>query len=190
MTNKKNKLGWHGNMKTFYATLAAILVAATIIYGVTRIQYYYQVGRFDAEHHYSTNYGLCTGELWQSNLISPYVQEATDSDAKWLDQHSYSSILDKEWKTKGYNSGPVRKSLMRDSDLKACEQRAQVLRPDLHGTVTDKTGAIVSGATVEAVNLGTGVKYNTLANENGEYRFNNLPVGTYSVTGGRQSGVR
>jgi hypothetical protein len=60
---------------------------------------------------------------------------------------------------------------------------AQVISADLVGTVLDKTGAGVPGATVEAVNSETGVNYDTVANENGEYRFNNLPVGTYSVTG-------
>src|ERR1700730_11469955 len=59
----------------------------------------------------------------------------------------------------------------------------QVISADLVGTVLDKTGAAVPGATVEAVNSETGIKYDTVANENGEYRFNNLPVGTYSVTG-------
>src|SRR5580700_6713048 len=60
---------------------------------------------------------------------------------------------------------------------------AQVISADLVGTVLDKTGAAVPRATVEAVNSETGVKYETQANENGEYRFNNLPVGTYSVSG-------
>src|SRR4029077_13309309 len=60
---------------------------------------------------------------------------------------------------------------------------AQVISADLVGVVLDKTGAVVPGATVDAVNSETGVKYNTQANENGEYRFNNLPVGTYSVSG-------
>lgn len=60
---------------------------------------------------------------------------------------------------------------------------AQVISADLVGTVLDKTGAGVPGATVEAVNSETGVKYDTQTNESGEYRFNNLPVGTYSVSG-------
>ena len=60
---------------------------------------------------------------------------------------------------------------------------AQVISADLVGTVLDKTGAGVPGATVEAVNSETGVKYNTQANESGEYRFNNLPVGIYRVSG-------
>jgi Carboxypeptidase regulatory-like domain len=60
---------------------------------------------------------------------------------------------------------------------------AQVISADLVGTVLDKTAAAVPGAAVEAVNSETGVKYDTQANANGEYRFNNLPVGTYSVSG-------
>ena len=59
---------------------------------------------------------------------------------------------------------------------------AQVISADLVGTVLDKTGAAVPGARVEAVNSETGVTYNTQANENGEYRFNNLPVGTYRAS--------
>ena len=59
---------------------------------------------------------------------------------------------------------------------------AQIISGDLVGTVLDKTGAVVPGARVEATNSDTGVKYETKANENGEYRFNNLPVGTYSVS--------
>jgi hypothetical protein len=60
---------------------------------------------------------------------------------------------------------------------------AQIISGDLVGTVLDKTGAVVPGARVEATNSETGVKYETKANEGGEYRFNNLPVGTYSVSG-------
>lgn len=60
---------------------------------------------------------------------------------------------------------------------------AQVISADLVGTVLDKTGAAVPGAKVEATNANTGVKYETVANESGEYRFNNLPVGAYNVSG-------
>src|SRR4029077_19698332 len=59
---------------------------------------------------------------------------------------------------------------------------AQVISGDLVGTVFDKTGAAVPGANVEAVNAETGVKYTAEANATGEYRFNNLPVGTYNVS--------
>jgi hypothetical protein len=59
---------------------------------------------------------------------------------------------------------------------------AQVISGDLVGTVFDKTGAAVPGASVEAVNAETGVKYTAEANATGEYRFNNLPVGVYNVS--------
>lgn len=58
---------------------------------------------------------------------------------------------------------------------------AQVISGDLVGTVLDKTGAVVPNAAVNATNTSTGVKYASQANESGEYRFNNLPVGTYNV---------
>jgi hypothetical protein len=59
---------------------------------------------------------------------------------------------------------------------------AQVISGDLVGTILDKTGAAVPGANIEAVNVATGVKLTTVANDNGEYRLNNLPVGVYNVS--------
>ena len=59
---------------------------------------------------------------------------------------------------------------------------AQVISGDVVGTILDKSGAAVPNAGVEALAVDTGVKYATQANENGEYRFNNLPIGTYNVT--------
>src|SRR5258708_40262917 len=59
---------------------------------------------------------------------------------------------------------------------------AQIISGDLVGTILDKTGAVVPGASVEAVNVETGVKYTTKANDLGEYRISNLPVGTYNVS--------
>ena len=59
---------------------------------------------------------------------------------------------------------------------------AQIISGDLVGTVLDKTGAAVPGAHIEAVNVDTGAKLETDANDSGEYRLNNLPVGTYNVS--------
>jgi hypothetical protein len=64
---------------------------------------------------------------------------------------------------------------------------AQIISGDLVGTVLDKTGAAVPGAHVEAVNVDTGAKLETDANDSGEYRLNNLPVGTYNVSGSSPS---
>ncbi len=52
----------------------------------------------------------------------------------------------------------------------------------LVGTVTDTSGAALAGATVVATNKNTGVTYTSETNASGEYRLNNVPVGTYEVS--------
>ena len=56
----------------------------------------------------------------------------------------------------------------------------------LVGTVTDSTGASVSGASVTAANKDTGVKYTSTTSTTGEYRLNNIPVGRYDISAARQ----
>ncbi len=58
---------------------------------------------------------------------------------------------------------------------------AQAISGDLVGTVMDKSGAVIPNATVTVENVATGVKTTTTSNDRGEYRFVNLPVGTYSI---------
>jgi len=60
--------------------------------------------------------------------------------------------------------------------------QGQAISGNLTGTVTDPSGAVVNGATVEATNIGTGQKLTTTTHGNGEYVFTNLPVGTYRIT--------
>jgi len=52
---------------------------------------------------------------------------------------------------------------------------------NLVGTVIDPAGAVVPGANVETTNTATGVKAITATNSTGQYRFNNLPAGTYEI---------
>jgi len=52
----------------------------------------------------------------------------------------------------------------------------------IEGNVTDASGAAISGATVEATNLGDSVARQTVTNSDGAYRFPSLIPGTYSVT--------
>jgi len=59
---------------------------------------------------------------------------------------------------------------------------AQSTRGELAGSVTDPSGALVPGATVLAVNEATGGKSQTVSTTAGDYRFPELPVGTYKVT--------
>ncbi len=59
---------------------------------------------------------------------------------------------------------------------------AQTFRGGITGTVTDKTGAAVSGASVSAVETATNVSYQTVSTSAGEFEFANLPVSSYTVT--------
>ncbi len=58
----------------------------------------------------------------------------------------------------------------------------QAIDGSLTGTVVDQSGATVAGADVTALNVATGQKANTVTHESGNYRFNDLPVGTYNIT--------
>src|SRR6266481_9244138 len=49
----------------------------------------------------------------------------------------------------------------------------------LQGTVTDKSGAVVSGATVDVTNQDTGVAHRALTTGSGFYRISGLPPGLY-----------
>jgi hypothetical protein len=50
------------------------------------------------------------------------------------------------------------------------------------GTVLDASGATVPSASIEALEVATGVKRSTTTNQAGQYRFNNLPIGNYNIT--------
>ena len=58
----------------------------------------------------------------------------------------------------------------------------QEARGTVQGKVTDASGAVVPGATVEIVNVNTGVTTPTTSNEEGNYRIPFLNPGTYRVT--------
>jgi outer membrane receptor protein involved in Fe transport len=60
--------------------------------------------------------------------------------------------------------------------------QAQTFRGGINGTVTDKTGAAIANATVVAIQTDTGVKHSTTSSSGGEFLFQDLPLGAYSVT--------
>ena len=55
-------------------------------------------------------------------------------------------------------------------------------RAAINGTVTDASGALVMGATVELKSAETGLRRATLTDQGGRYQITPLPVGTYSLT--------
>src|SRR5256885_7775167 len=59
--------------------------------------------------------------------------------------------------------------------------RAQEVTATITGTVTDGTGAIVSGATITAKSVERGIAYTAVSNDAGIYRIPQLPVGNYDL---------
>src|SRR6266852_1997542 len=58
----------------------------------------------------------------------------------------------------------------------------QAVNATLLGTVTDASGAVVSGAKVTAAEMKTGVGRSTTTNDSGNYAFADLPPGQYEVS--------
>ncbi|MCX6626086.1 MAG: carboxypeptidase-like regulatory domain-containing protein [Candidatus Solibacter sp.] len=59
--------------------------------------------------------------------------------------------------------------------------QASAINGEITGTVTDPSGAAVSGATVQISNTDTGFKQSAKTGDAGLYRFAVLPLGTYAV---------
>jgi Carboxypeptidase regulatory-like domain/TonB dependent receptor len=57
----------------------------------------------------------------------------------------------------------------------------QTFRGAINGTVSDPSGAAVSSATVVATDIATNIAHNTVATTSGEFSFQDLPLGTYTV---------
>ena len=68
------------------------------------------------------------------------------------------------------------------SSLGAASLHAQTFRGGINGTVTDQSGAVVAGAAVSAVNNATGVTLNAVTSSGGEYQFQDLPLGKYTIS--------
>ena len=58
----------------------------------------------------------------------------------------------------------------------------QATDANLVGNVVDASGAVVPNANIEIQHTATGVKTDTKTNADGQYRFNNIPIGLYNVT--------
>ena len=66
--------------------------------------------------------------------------------------------------------------------LLASAAYAQVTTADILGRVTDSTGAVLPGVNVTVVNTATRDTRTQVTNDTGDYVFNLLPIGTYTMT--------
>jgi len=66
--------------------------------------------------------------------------------------------------------------------LLAVASLGQTFRGAINGTVTDPTGAVVANASVKATNVATGVAITATTTSDGQYSFQDLPLGTYKIS--------
>ncbi len=59
---------------------------------------------------------------------------------------------------------------------------AQTFRGGINGTVTDQSDAVVPGATIEITDVATGVTHKSVSSSAGEFNFQDLPLGRYTVS--------
>ena len=59
---------------------------------------------------------------------------------------------------------------------------AQADRGSVVGTITDPSGGVVAGVSLQLKNQATNLDYNTVSKESGSFAFLNLPVGAYTLT--------
>src|SRR5579864_8556341 len=59
---------------------------------------------------------------------------------------------------------------------------SQTFRGAINGTVTDPSGAVVAGAKVKATNVATAVAVEAVTTSDGEFAFQDLPLGTYKIS--------
>src|SRR5712664_3978463 len=59
---------------------------------------------------------------------------------------------------------------------------AQTFRGAINGTVTDPSGGVVPNAAVKATESTTGIDHNTVTTSEGQFAFQDIPLGYYKVT--------
>jgi hypothetical protein len=65
--------------------------------------------------------------------------------------------------------------------LFVCGSYGQTFRGAINGTVTDPSGSVVAGAMVTATDTATNIAHSMAATGDGQFSFQDLPPGTYSV---------
>src|ERR1700730_14693463 len=60
--------------------------------------------------------------------------------------------------------------------------QAQTFRGAINGTIVDPSGAVVAGAEVKAINNGTAAVLTTTSTSDGQFAFQDLPLGSYKVS--------
>ena len=92
-----------------------------------------------------------------------------------------------QWQDRRVYRG-IRNSLLRAAlsaivlVLFVCAGHAQTFRGAISGTVTDPSGAVIPNAQVKATETATGLEHNTVTTSDGDFSFQDIPLGAYKVT--------
>jgi hypothetical protein len=92
--------------------------------------------------------------------------------------HSQRGRLSKEFKSAFWRAGATAILLV----LVALTGTAQTFRGSINGSVTDPSGAAVPNAQVKATEAATGLDHTTVSTNDGQFSFQDLPLGLYKVT--------
>jgi hypothetical protein len=63
---------------------------------------------------------------------------------------------------------------------------AQKTTGEIHGTVTDQSGAVIAGCALTLTDQATGVVRKTTSDTQGSFSFLELPVGSYTITAAKE----
>ena len=66
--------------------------------------------------------------------------------------------------------------------LIALAGQAQTFRGAINGTVTDPSGGVVPSAQVKATETATGIEHTTVTTSDGQFSFQDIPLGLYKIT--------
>ena len=66
--------------------------------------------------------------------------------------------------------------------LVVCVAQAQTFRGAISGTVIDPSGSVVPNAQVRATDTSTGIEHTTVTTTDGQFSFQDIPLGLYKVT--------
>ena len=87
-----------------------------------------------------------------------------------------------QWTRQGWGSLCVPLLVAVFCGLFALNTNAQTFRGAINGTVTDPSDAAVVGAQVKALQIATGIEHTMASTSEGQFAFQDLPLGFYKVT--------
>jgi|HubBroStandDraft_6_1064221.scaffolds.fasta_scaffold07847_3 hypothetical protein len=89
----------------------------------------------------------------------------------------------KPWVSRGFRSAFLRAGAVAFLlALIALTGHAQTFRGAITGTVTDPSGAVIPNAQVKATETSTGIDHSTVSTSDGQFSFQDIPLGFYKVT--------